>query len=166
MATGSATWFDAIAAVAGTIDGIATSVFAAGTTDLSAVAGVMQGVQPMTDEELLDAPAAVLAYGGADITPGDGWQDQIHEVELQIWVDRQPIELAFAQAIGFIEKVTNAFPARAKAFGLHEHLQYVLITRFQPIVPRNWPEGSERQFLVLPISLQCRVAVPIRHQPQ
>jgi hypothetical protein len=163
----SETWFDAIAAVAAGIEGIATGAFGAGTTDLSSIqTDGSPAVQPMIDEELMIAPAAVLAYAGGPVTHSGQWQDQKHQLELSIWVDREPIAASYAMAIGFVAKVLAAFPQHAKAYSLHPALQHVLVMNLGAITPRAWPENSPRQFLVLPVSLEARVAHGVEMRPE
>lgn len=167
MPPDSVTWFDAIAAVAATINGIVTPAFGAGSTDLTAIQeDGAPAVQPMIDEELMLAPAAVLSYSGAPITHSGQWQDQKHQVDLGIWIDREPIATSYSMAIGFIDKVLAAFPLHAKAFSLHPNLQHVLVMNIGAITPRAWPERSPRQYLVVPVQLEARVAHGVEMRPE
>lgn len=160
----SETWFDAIAKVASTIEGI-RAVFAGGRTDLSELEEVGTAVQPMIDEELMEAPAAVLSFGGGPVVLSGQWLDQKWALDLGIWIDREPIGTSYALAVSFIDKVLAAFPPHAKAFELDPRLQHVIPMSIDDIRPRTWPEGSARQFIVLPVTLEARVAHGANVQP-
>jgi hypothetical protein len=149
-------WFDAMAKTGTEVEGIASS-FAGGN-------GGQEGVQPMIDEELMQTPAAVWSYGGCDVNAGQ-WEQQRHTVEMGIWIDRDPIDTSYRLAIAFIDRVMAAFPPHAKARNAVPRVQSSVITRIGAPVPRTWPEGSERQFIVLPVTFEVRVSGSRNYQP-
>jgi hypothetical protein len=153
-------WFDALAAVP--IEGIAAT-FAGGRAPQIEGGSV---VQPMIDEALEETPAAVYGYGGAEIILAGQWEGAKHSIDLSIWVLRDDIATAYARCISFIDRVGAAFPSRAKAFNQDSRLQSVLITTLGAITPRTWPEGSDRQFLVLPVTLEVQLRQGRNFQPQ
>lgn len=152
----STTWFDAVAKTASEIEGI-TATFAGGK-------GGQEGVQPMIDEALMQAPAAVLSYGGAPVLAGQ-WERQDHELTLTIWVEREPVEESYAACIAFIDRVMDAFPPKAKARNVDDRVQHCLVTAIGAVTPRTWPEGSEHQYLTVPVTLEVRVARAAQYQP-
>lgn len=153
----SEVWFDAIGRIARGIVGIAPgAVHAAGTTD--------QGVRPLP-EELTDLPAVVLGYGGASVIAGT-WESQTHTVSGEIWVSRDPLGERYAQLIGFIDALLDAFPSRSKAFNADARVQSVLITSIEPIAAREWPVNQNRWYLVLPWSMEVKVRQARDYKPE
>jgi hypothetical protein len=152
------TWFDAIAKVASGITGI-KATFAGGR------GGQGDVVQPMIDEELMVAPAAVLFAGDWTVLAGS-WEHQTHDLQLLIWIDRDPIATSYAEAVAFRERAMAVFPPHAKAFEVHPALQSVLVTGGGGIDARRWPEGSEREYLVVPVNLEVELRRAAQYLPR
>lgn len=157
--------YDAIGKVAGTIPGI-RAVFSGGRGGIEPVTGAPV-IQPMIDEELLDenTPAAVLYAGDIEVLSGS-WEKQTHEAKLLIWIPAQPVSQGYAEALAFPERVLSVFPARAKAFEIDPSLSSVLVTGAGGIEVRNWPEGSDRTFLVRAVSLEIVINRPAQYLPR
>ena len=156
-------WTDAIAKIAGTIPGI-KAVFSGGRGGLDPVTDAPR-IQPMINEELLVTPAAVLYAGDFTVLAGS-WEHQTHELQLLIWIEQEPIATSYAEAIAWPERVMSVFPARAKAFEVSEELQSVLVTGGGGIEARNWPEGSDRHYLVRSVSLEVELRRGAQYQPR
>lgn len=144
----SEVWFDAIAKVAATIEGV-QATFAGGR------GGQGDQIQPMIDEPLEVTPAVVLGYGGAEVLAAS-WEGTKHTIEGAVWIHREPISVGFAEAIAFVERIGAAFPLHAKAFNVESRLQSLILMTIGRITPRTWPEGSDRQFLTLPFTLEAQ----------
>jgi hypothetical protein len=149
-------WFDAMAKTGTEVEGIKSS-FAGGN-------GGQEGVQPMIDEELMETPAAVWSYGGCEVVAGQ-WEAQTHTVEMGIWIPREPIDVAYREAIAFVDRVMAAFPPRAKARLSVPRVQSAVITRIAAPVPRTWPEDSPSQYIVLPVIFEVKVSGYRNYQP-
>lgn len=156
-------WFDAVAKVAADIAGV-KAVFAGGRADLDVAEGRPR-IQPMIDEELMVSPAAVLYAGDWEVVAGS-WEKQKHQVQLLIWIEQNPVATSYAEAVAFRQRALEAFPAHAKAYEHLPELSSVLITGGGGIEPRVWPEGSERNFLVVPINLEVEIRRGAQYQPR
>lgn len=156
-------WFDAVAKVAATIEGV-RAVFAGGRGDLTTPDDTPR-IQPMIDETLMVSPAAVLYAGEWEVIPGS-WEQQKHQVELTIWLEQHPIGSAYAEAIAFRQRVLDAFPPHAKAYEHLAELSSVLITGGRGIEPRVWPEGSDRNYLTVPVALEVELRRAAQYQPR
>lgn len=147
----SETWFDAIASVGATIEGI-ERVYAGGKGGSGE-----PKVVPMA-RDLVVAPVLVQGYGGAEITPGS-WEAQDHTLNCAIWIPApaDTIGKAYSLAVQFVGRVMDAYPARAKAFGLHNDLQSALVTGFDAIDGREWGVQSTRQYIIVPYTIEAVV---------
>lgn len=142
------TWFDAVARVAATIEGISGGVaYAAGT------GGQGSTVKPIP-RSLAETPAAVLYYRGGPIANAS-WERIKHRVQLRIYVPRTDLGDAYGLLMKFPRRVLTAFYPRAAAHGT---LAACLPVEFGAVEQEEWPptqDGSGKWYLVLPVELEA-----------
>lgn len=157
-------WFDAVAGIFTPIPEL-KATFAGGRWAADSDVEAIQAVQPMIDEELLVTPAAVFGYGGGDVIT-QNWESTKHTVEAAIWVEKNPIATSYAECIAWIDRIRAAVPEHARAFNEDSRLKSVVLMTFGRITPRTWPEGSEREYLTLPFTLEVQLRQATRFKPE
>lgn len=151
MTTATTAWFDAVAAIPASVDGIEAVHGAGREADPESAV-----VQPMVDS--IEAQiSAFLGHQGIDPLTHGPWQRQTHNLVLNIWLQRNPIQAQYAKAIDLIDPVMEAFEAHAKGFAVETRLQSVVLKSFEGITAREWPPQSSRWFLVLPWRVEAQV---------
>lgn len=157
--SGTATWLDACAKPATTVTGVTlpngrtiSILHVYGGAKDAASASV---VEPMV-EELLETPAMVLGLGPYDIVAAT-WARKSIDLYVNVWIERNPIEDAYAAAVALIDPVESAYRAHAHAYDAESSLQSLVLKHFDGIQAREWPVGSNRWFLVLPWTAEVKV---------
>ena len=166
MAVGeqSEVWFDAVAGIFTPIPEL-KATFAGGRGAEDSSVAAIQDVQKMIDEELLVTPALVLGYGGAEVITSN-WEGTKHTIEGAVWIEKHPIATSYAECIAWIDRVQQAIPPHAAAYVEDSRLKSVVLMTFGRITPRTWPEGSDRDFLTLPFTLEVQLRQATRHLPE
>jgi len=157
-------WFDAVAGVFADMPGL-KATFAGGRWAPDSDVDAINLVQPMIDEELLAAPAAVFGYGGAEVLTNN-WESTKHTIEAAIWIEKHPVATSYAECIAWIDKVRAAVPEHAAAYLQDSRLKSLVLMTFGRITPRTWPEGSDRDYLTLPFTLEVQLRQATRHKPE
>jgi len=157
--TATETWFDAVARVAATVEGIKGAVaYAAGT------GGQGSAVKPIP-RSLSETPAAVLYYRGTGAIRQSNAQRIEHLVQLRIYVPRSDLGDAYGLLMRFPRRVLDALEARTKAFG---NIEAVTVLSFGAVEQEEWPptqDGTGKWYLVLPAELQAVEYKSASYQP-
>lgn len=146
----TAVWFDAVAKVAATIEGIKGGIAYAAATG-----GQGASVRPIP-RSLSDTPAAILYYRGG--TPFMTGAEKVkHRVQLRIYVPRTDLGDAYGLLMTYPRKVLTAIYPRMKAFGVLESLS---VLEFGGVETEAWPSRPDSDtpatyYLVLPVELEA-----------
>lgn len=154
-------WFAKVADVFAKIDGI-YRVFGVKGADGD------PKVMPMSTELPTGSVIGILGYDAGAIIPGS-WERQTHTLAAAIWIplDATGMDKAYTLAVAYIDRVMAVFPANGKAGADDSTIQSVLVTTFETIEGRVIGERqAERQYVVLPFSLEVVRALARRYAPE
>jgi len=157
--TATETWFDAVARVVATIEGIKGGIaYAAGT-------GGQGSTVRAIPRSLVETPAAVLYYRGTGNVRWASAQRIEHLVQLRIYVPRTDLGDAYGLLMRFPRRVADAIEARSKAYG---NIEVVSLLSFGAVEQEEWPPTQDQTgkwYLVLPAELQAVEYKAASYQP-
>lgn len=155
-----ARWFSAVADVFAQIEGV-YRVF--GVKDAAGEATVF----PMSTEFPAGSVVGVLGMGGAEVIAGS-WERQTYTLPAAVWIPAtaETLDKAYTLAVAYVDRVMAVFPGHGRAQNVEASIQSLVVTGFDQIESRyvGDPE-TEREYVVLPFSLELVRAVARRYEP-
>jgi hypothetical protein len=121
-------------------------------------------IKPMP-EQLHETPAIVVLYRGtpAILLAGSAVQRETHKAQARVYIARAQLALAYSSLVDWPARIAAAIPERGK---LYDTVSSCVMTDAEMPEGEEWPPGSGRWYLVLPVNFEVKTNSAIRYKAQ